>query len=283
MEDALALFGHLRELGPALQSADYFHRLGMELVCAHRGFAQPFPELYDTYVTVECAARDDPSEALAEAAAAADHVIRDAALATDLDGRRSLWSYRESHNETIAARGVPHKLDVTVPLERVAAFEREVAAVVAARWPDAETVLYGHLGDGNVHVNVTGPDPRDMGVDDVVLEIVAAHHGSISAEHGVGFAKARYLGLSRSTAEIGSCARSRARSIPTASSARDGSSRPCPARPLDPFPVPGPPGDRDPLRCRGARAVRNRVRARRAAPARRSPRAGGRGAPRHAR
>lgn len=202
MEDALALFGHLRELGPALQSADYFHRLGMELVCAHRGFAQPFPEVYDTYVTVECAARDDPSEALAEAAAAADHVIRDAALATDLDGRRSLWSYRESHNETIAARGVPHKLDVTVPLERVAAFEREVAAVVAARWPDAETVLYGHLGDGNVHVNVTGPDPRDMGVDDAVLEIVAAHHGSISAEHGVGFAKARYLGLSRSTAEI---------------------------------------------------------------------------------
>ncbi len=202
MEDALALLAVLRERAPSLQAADYLHGPGMELVCAHRGFAEPFRERYDTYVVAECAAATDPTDELVEAAAAAEELVRDAAVASDAAGREALWAYREAHNESINARGVPHKLDVTVPLASVPAFERDVSREVAARWPGAEPFLYGHLGDGNVHVNVLGPPPEDEDVDDLVLRLVARYGGSISAEHGVGVAKVRWLGLTRSEAEI---------------------------------------------------------------------------------
>ena len=74
--------------------------------------------------------------------------------------------------------------------------------VVATCAPDARTWLFGHVGDGNVHVNVTGVDPADETVDDAVLSLVAALDGSISAEHGIGVAKQRWLHLVRSRAEI---------------------------------------------------------------------------------
>jgi FAD/FMN-containing dehydrogenase len=200
--DAFALLHALRRRAPSFQAADYLHREGMELVCAHRGFPQPFREQHDTYVVVECAGHEDPTDELGEAAALAEDEIRDSAIATDADGRRALWAYRESHNEALSSRGVPHKLDVTVPLASVPAFEADVRAEVVAGWSDAQVFLYGHLGDGNVHVNVLGPPPEDSAVDDLVLRIVARYGGSISAEHGVGVAKARWLSLTRDEGEL---------------------------------------------------------------------------------
>ena len=88
IEDAFALLHALRRRAPSFQAADYLHREGMELVCAHRGFAQPFREGHDTYVVVECAGHDDPTDELGEAAALADEEIVDSAIATDADGRR---------------------------------------------------------------------------------------------------------------------------------------------------------------------------------------------------
>ena len=74
--------------------------------------------------------------------------------------------------------------------------------VITAAAPGARTHLFGHLGDGNLHVNITGVAPDDEAPDDAVLRLVAEHGGSISAEHGIGRAKAPWLGLSRSPAEI---------------------------------------------------------------------------------
>ena len=73
---------------------------------------------------------------------------------------------------------------------------------VAERAPDARTVVFGHLGDGNVHVNVLGLDPHDDAVDDAVMRLVAGCGGTISAEHGVGVAKARWLELVRGPGEM---------------------------------------------------------------------------------
>jgi FAD/FMN-containing dehydrogenase len=202
LDDALVLLLGLRTLGASLEAADFFHRPGLELVCARRGFAPPFAAVHDTYVVVECSGRDDPSEELAEAASAAEDIILDAAFASDSPGRRALWSYREALNESVASRGVPHKLDVTVPLEAMPAFERDVSDAVAERWPSAETFLYGHLGDGNIHVNIVGPAPADGAVDELVLRCVAGYGGSISAEHGVGTAKCDWLTLTRDEAEV---------------------------------------------------------------------------------
>ncbi len=86
---------------------------------------------------------------------------------------------------------------------RLAEFEAAVRQVVAEATPRARLVLFGHVGDGNLHVNVVGPDPDDEKVDDAVLQLVADMEGSISAEHGIGRAKNRWLHLSRSAERAG--------------------------------------------------------------------------------
>jgi FAD/FMN-containing dehydrogenase len=91
---------------------------------------------------------------------------------------------------------------VTLPLGRLADFTDHVVEVVRAVDEGAVVHLFGHLGDGNVHVNVLGPAPDDEAVDDAVLHLVAEQGGSISAEHGIGRAKRRWLALNRSPAEL---------------------------------------------------------------------------------
>jgi FAD/FMN-containing dehydrogenase len=113
-----------------------------------------------------------------------------------------LWRYREAHTDAINAIGPPHKLDVTLPTAALADFVEAVTAGVLAVAPSARVWLFGHAADGNVHVNVTGVDPADERIDEAVLGLVAELGGSISAEHGIGTAKKRWLHLNRSAAEI---------------------------------------------------------------------------------
>jgi FAD/FMN-containing dehydrogenase len=149
---------------------------------------------------VECAAVSDPTEELAAALAAAG--IEDAVVADDTAGRERLWRLREAITEAVNAAGVPHKLDVGVPLARLAEFGARATEAATAIDPGARVILFGHLGDGNVHVNVLGPDPDDYAVDEAVLRVAAACGGTISAEHGVGVAKARWLDLVRPPGEL---------------------------------------------------------------------------------
>jgi len=126
-----------------------------------------------------------------------------AAVGYDATTRRAtLWRYREAQTEAINRVGVPHKLDVTLPLAALAAFAADVPGTVERACPGARTFLFGHVADGNIHVNVVGPPPDDEHVDDAVLRLVAQRGGSISAEHGIGTAKKRWLHLARSDAEI---------------------------------------------------------------------------------
>jgi FAD/FMN-containing dehydrogenase len=91
---------------------------------------------------------------------------------------------------------------VTLPLGNLAEFERRVRAAIQAVAPGARPVLFGHAGDGNLHVNILGLEPDDERADDAVLRLVAELGGSISAEHGIGVAKLPWLELTRSPADI---------------------------------------------------------------------------------
>jgi FAD/FMN-containing dehydrogenase len=93
---------------------------------------------------------------------------------------------------------------VSLPATHLAEFIHAVPARVAAGAPDARVWMFGHAADGNVHVNVTGVPLDDERVTASVFELVAALHGSISAEHGIGTAKREYLHLVRSETEIAS-------------------------------------------------------------------------------
>ncbi len=184
-----------------LESCELFLGAGLELVIAAFGLHPPFPSTFTAYVLFEAADRRDPTDDLAEVTASMAG-LEDAAVASESSRRAELWRYREGHTEAINSRGAPHKLDVTLPAPALAEFADRVPSVVAGIVPDARTWLFGHVGDGNLHVNVTGLAPDDDRVDAAVFELVAEMGGSISAEHGIGTAKRRFLHLSRSPAEI---------------------------------------------------------------------------------
>ena len=100
------------------------------------------------------------------------------------------------------AEGVPHKLDVSVPLARYAELIERAPHAVRRVDAAARTFCYGHVADGNVHVNVLGPAPDDHAVDDEVLELVLELGGSVSAEHGIGVAKVDWLVRDRGEAAV---------------------------------------------------------------------------------
>jgi len=184
----------------ALEAAELFLDDGLRLVCEAFGLPLPLERSWPVYVLVEVAGQRDHTDELA--AAVARSAAGDAAVATDAARRQALWRYREDHTLAINTLGPPHKLDVTVPHAELAGFVAELPGRVAAVRPEARTWLFGHVGDGNIHVNVTGVDPGDEAIDEVVLTHVAALGGSISAEHGIGTAKARWLHLNRSADEV---------------------------------------------------------------------------------
>jgi FAD/FMN-containing dehydrogenase len=200
VDGALAACGALRRLLPSLDAAELFLADGLELVCSTFQLPKPLTAPAATYLVIECADRVDPSKALASAVDGVGAV--DVAVATSTQQRAALWRYREAHTEAINLIGPPHKLDVTLPSGALAGFVAAVRARVVAVVPDARVWLFGHAADGNLHVNVTGVDPADERVDEAVLTLVAEYGGSISAEHGIGTAKKRWLHLSRSGAEI---------------------------------------------------------------------------------
>ena len=184
-----------------VEAVELVLRSGLELVVATLGLDRPFRVLPAAAILVEVGGGADPIGVLGDAVAATPGVL-DAAVATDPERRRGLWRYREGHTEAINTLGAPHKCDVTLPADRLAAFIDVVPDHVASRAPGAQVWLFGHVGDGNIHVNITGVDPGDDTIDGTVFALVADLDGSISAEHGIGVAKRRWLGLNRSPAEL---------------------------------------------------------------------------------
>jgi FAD/FMN-containing dehydrogenase len=200
LERALELLAVLRQV-PGLEAADHLDLASMRLARERGGIRDPFAAERGCYLVAQFAAGEDVTPALAEAVASVAPEP-DVAVASDSAGRRALWAYREILNEAIRATGVPIKLDVGVPPAALPEFSVRVAAEVAAAYPGAAIYLFGHLGDGNVHVNVVGPDPGTDAIDELVLRTATELGGTISAEHGVGIAKRPYLQLCRSAGEI---------------------------------------------------------------------------------
>jgi FAD/FMN-containing dehydrogenase len=131
--------------------------------------------------------------------------VTEVAVGDEVAGRARLWAYRERHTEAIATVGVPHKLDLTLPMNLLAEFAGAVRSEVSAALggqTGARVIMFGHVGDGNLHVNVIGPEPEDYRADDAVFRMVIRRGGSISAEHGVGVAKRDFVTAARSAGDL---------------------------------------------------------------------------------
>jgi FAD/FMN-containing dehydrogenase len=201
LEDAARALSVFRSDVLSLEAADFFLRAGLDLVREHFGLPQLFDKPHEAYLVLSCAGPHDPTDEMGRALSRCDGVA-EAVVAESADQREKLWSYRELHNEAINATGIPHKLDVSVAPDRVPELVARIDAWLSVRRPDARSIFYGHLADGNVHVNVIEAEPADDAIAETILMTVAEMGGSISSEHGVGQAKVRWLHLSRSAAEI---------------------------------------------------------------------------------
>jgi FAD/FMN-containing dehydrogenase len=190
----------VREVG-GLQSAEFFTQAGLGLLAEHAGLALPLRPPTPAYLLLEAAG---PAAAEELAGLAGD---RPAAVGTGAAERARLWACRERHPEAAGFMGAPLKLDVSVPAARWVRLASEVAGVVAEVDPGARVIIYGHVADGNLHVNVVpgedgaGEAGGDGRHEDAVFSFVASLGGSISAEHGIGALKARWLPLVRSDSE----------------------------------------------------------------------------------
>jgi FAD/FMN-containing dehydrogenase len=208
-EGALTLLAAARSRLASLSAAEICYPEGIELVRSYGRLPAPFAQSYAGYLLLECAAHADPTDELLELLGDCD-AVADATVASDAAGRARLWAYRETHTEAISAAGVPVKLDVCVPLRELAGLVAQLPATVQAVAPGARVIIFGHVNEGNLHVNVLDTGQNAEQVSEAVLRAVAARRGSISSEHGVGRAKAAWLSLSRSPEEIATLRRIKA-------------------------------------------------------------------------
>ncbi len=208
LEDVLKLFEEARR-GPFTTMAfEFFTAACSARLEKHRGLRPPFDAPHSHYVLLEVeAARglDEWLNSLFERG-----LVRDGTLAADEAQRRTLWTLREGISESLSATGLPHKNDIALPIAALHAYCAQLEALLTARYPGFELCLFGHIGDGNLHVNIMKPDSlskdeflsRTHEVDSVMFELVKQHGGSISAEHGIGLLKRDFLHYSRSDAEL---------------------------------------------------------------------------------
>lgn len=185
----------------SVTAIEFFMPDGLALVIERCSLPRPFDNAHGAYLVAETAA-----DSLDAVAGALDERIPgawDAVAGEDSGDINRLWAYRERHTEAIATLGSVMKMDVTLPMSAAADFLDEIDEQVQQVSPDAKVWLFGHLGEGSLHINVTGVPPVDQTpVQDLVYRRVAAADGSISAEHGVGVSKRPWLHLNRSAGEL---------------------------------------------------------------------------------
>ncbi len=194
-----------------LEAFEFLTDVALKHVLAH-GAQNPFEQIHPYYVVTEYATGDESREAAALAAfeyCMEQGWVLDGVISQSEAQAQQLWRLREGITESVA-RYVPYKNDISVRLSMMPAFLAETQALLGQAYPHFEVVWFGHIGDGNLHINVLKPE--DMAQDEFVRQceqvtkLLAAalkrHGGSISAEHGIGLVKKPYLASTRSEAEI---------------------------------------------------------------------------------
>lgn len=195
-----------------LTAFEFFSDKAMAKIMARGDVPAPFETDCAFYALLEFEALNE--DVANEALATFEHCVEqgwvlDGVMSQSEQQLQNLWKLREFISETIS-HWTPYKNDISVTVGKVPGFLHDIDAIVAEHYPDFEIVWFGHIGDGNLHLNILKPESlskdeffaRCATVNKWVFEIVQKYNGSISAEHGVGMTKRDYLTYSRSEAEI---------------------------------------------------------------------------------
>ncbi|AEB60594.1 FAD-binding oxidoreductase [Ectopseudomonas mendocina] len=195
-----------------LTAFEFFSDRCLEKILGRGDVPAPFESRTPFYALLEFEAMNE--DVANEALATFEHCVEqgwvlDGVMSQSQQQLENLWKLREYISETIS-HWTPYKNDISVTVGQVPAFLKDIDDIVSANYPDFDVLWYGHIGDGNLHLNILKPETlakenffaKCAVVNKWVFEIVEKYNGSISAEHGVGMTKRDYLQYSRSAAEI---------------------------------------------------------------------------------
>ena len=195
-----------------LSAFEFFSELALSEVIEHHSIKRPFSEVTPYYALIEC--ENSSAEAEQEILSAFEdclegHLALDGCMSQSRAQAESLWQCRELISETIS-RYLPYKNDISVKVSQVPLFLADVDALITAEYPEFKIVWFGHIGDGNVHLNILKPEDWSIDafkskcdqVSPRIFELVSKYQGSVSAEHGIGLLKKAFLQYSRSPLEI---------------------------------------------------------------------------------
>jgi FAD/FMN-containing dehydrogenase len=201
VDAAVELLNFARARAGMLTGFELMPRRGLEFVLRHvPGTREPLDRAHPWYVLIELSLKSGEQSGAAQdllADAATKGLVTDGVVAQSQAQSQAFWKLRESLSESQKPEGGSLKHDVSVPISAIPAFMAEATAAVERLIPGARPVPFGHLGDGNIHFNISQPSGGDKAaflarLDEVartVHDIVHTHGGSISAEHGIGQAK----------------------------------------------------------------------------------------------
>jgi FAD/FMN-containing dehydrogenase len=162
----------------------------------------PMPVRGHWLLLVELAADDDQTGRLADALDGAP-ISAEPAVAVDTATQQRLWRSRESVADVVGLFGPPMKFDVSLPFSSIPSFERDAGNLIRRYAPESVPVLFGHVGEGNLHLNVLRcTTEQESEIYPEMMKLIAAHGGNVSSEHGVGSRKRAYLGMSRTPGDI---------------------------------------------------------------------------------
>jgi FAD/FMN-containing dehydrogenase len=211
MSAIMPVLGRLQSTTPLL-AYEFFSELAVSKVVKHAGVSRPFETQAPYYALVEFERENESTEASVFEAVEdcmEEGWVIDAVMSQSVAQARALWRLREDISETLS-KWTPYKNDISSTVSNVPELLTAVDGVVHKHYPEWEVVWYGHIGDGNLHLNILKPESlsidtfkaRCSEVSTAIFEAIQKLGGSVSAEHGVGTLKAPFLSYTKSEAEI---------------------------------------------------------------------------------
>lgn len=211
LDSIMQIFSHFKKLC-TLTAFEMFSEKALAKVIASTGLARPFSSSANFYVLAEVEIKSEQEQnAVFEVFEKCLEMglVSDGAISQSEAQSKNFWRLREDISESLAKYS-PYKNDISVTISKVPSFMTDLEKILEQSYPNWEVIWFGHIGDGNLHINILRPDNMSkeqfvkecQQVDNLVFTAVKNHDGSISAEHGVGLTKKPFLSYTRSVAEI---------------------------------------------------------------------------------
>ena len=211
MSSVMKVFAEFKK-STSVVAYEMFSEKAMLKVLDSTGLLRPFATVSDFYVVteIECASELDEENLMKIFEnCMTEGWVTDGVISASDAQEKQFWRYREDISESLSKYS-PYKNDISVPISNVPQFMTDLDGVLSGSYPTLDVVWFGHIGDGNLHINILRP--QGMGkedfvkecqkVDVLVFQMVQKNRGSISAEHGVGLSKKPFLHFTRSPVEI---------------------------------------------------------------------------------